>query len=322
MDQSVRQDSVSCHLQPRVGTTATRMLKRFSGEVSPLEPYRTTMMNPVKSSVFTSVLTASLLGTAGLFAREPHTTTTTTTPPPSESKFAGSLNLDLNSHFVSYGLDVWGDGNDLEGGTFNPTLELTWALPANFTAILGTWWDVNGKIPSSIGGKLQEIDVWAGLGYKIGDLSITGLYQNWFYGSGNEQIVDIKFAYNCFLSPSLLIHNRVDPGASGGNNGTVLVAGISHSIEAGPVTFSFPLNIAYFLDDDFHPASTDSGLGYGSLGINATLPLTFLGDSRGEWNLHGGFTYYVTDSDVVANSDAGRPDNDFLTANIGIGCAF
>jgi hypothetical protein len=30
----------------------------------------------------------------------------------------------------------------------------------------------------------------------------------------------------------------------------------------------------------------------------------------------------VTDSDVVGNTRAGRPDNDFLTANIGVGCAF
>lgn len=281
------------------------------------------MKTSVKASLLKSAILASVLGTAASHAGDP---VPMTTPAPTiteeEDNFSGTLSLDLNSHFVSYGFDVWGDGNDLEGGTFNPALELTWGLPANFSLILGTWWDVNGKVPSAIGGKLQEIDVWAGLGYSVGDLSITALYQNWIYGSANEQIVDLKFAYDCFLSPSIVIHNRVDPGASGGSNGTIIVAGVSHSIDAGPVSFSFPLNVAYFLDDDFHPASTDSGLGYGSLGINATLPLTFLGDSRGEWNLHGGFTYYVTDSDVVANSDAGRPDNEFLTANIGIGCAF
>ncbi len=281
------------------------------------------MKTSVNAIVLKSALLASALGTAVSHAGDP---VPSTAPAPivteAEDNFSGTLNLDYNSHFVSYGLDVWGDGNDLEGPTFNPSLELTWALPGNFSAILGTWWDVNGKVPSSIGGKLQEIDVWAGLGYKWGDLSITALYQNWIYASGNEQIVDIKFAYDCFLSPSLVIHNRVDPGASGGSNGTVLVGGLSHSIDAGPVTIAFPLNVAFFLDDDFHPGSVDDGLGYGSLGVTATLPLEFMGDSYGEWNLHGGFTYYLTDSDVVGNSRAGRPDNDFLTANIGIGCAF
>lgn len=299
------------------------MLCRVLRGKPPAKTIPTTMKTPVNAIVLKSALLASLLGTAASYAGDPPTTTTTPAPViETEDNFSGTLNLDYNSHFISYGLDVWGDGNDLEGPTFNPSLELTWGLPADFSLILGTWWDVNGKVPSAIGGKLQEIDVWAGLGYKVGDLSITALYQNWIYGSANEQIVDLKFAYDCFLSPSLVIHNRVDPGASGGNNGTVVVAGISHSLEAGPVTISFPLNVAWFVDDDFHPGSIDSGIGYGSLGVNATLPLTFLGESAGEWNLHGGFTYYLTDSDVVGNTRAGRPDNDFLTANIGIGCAF
>jgi len=281
------------------------------------------MKKLVKSTVLKSALISTLLGTASSMAGDAETTTTTPIAPiESESKLSGTLSFDLNSHFISYGLDVWGDGNDFQGGTFNPSLSLTWALPGNFTATLGTWMDVNSKAVSRIGGSLQEVDVWAGLGYSIGDFKISTLYQNWIYGGANEEIFDIKFSYNCLLSPSLTIHNRMDPGASGGNNGTVLVAGVSHSVKAGPVTFAFPFNLAYFVDDDFHPASTDSGLGYGSLGVTATYGLTFLGDAYGAWNIHGGLTYFVTDSDVVANSDAGRPDNDFLTANIGIGCAF
>ncbi|WP_193213027.1 hypothetical protein [Luteolibacter marinus] len=280
------------------------------------------MKKLVKSTVLQGALLTTLLASATSMAGEPEMMTTPMPTPEPESKFSGTLSLDYNSHFVSYGQDVWGDGDDLEGPTFNPSLELNWALPADFTFILGTWWDVNGKVPSAIGGKLQEVDVWTGLGYSIGDFSITALYQNWFYGSGNEQIVDINLAYDCFLSPSLTIHNRVDPGASGGNNGTVLVAGIEYGFDAGPVAISFPLNVAYFLDSDFHAGSTDSGFGYGSLGISASLPLTFMGDGYGEWDLHGGFTYYITDNEVVGNVPSGRPDNDFLTASIGIGCAF
>jgi hypothetical protein len=322
MGSAVRPESDSCHTRARGDVAAMGLLMRMYGKIFPASTIPTTMKTPV-NAILKGAILASVLGAAVSQAGEPMTTTTTTAPAPAaEDHFSGTLNLDYNSHFVSYGLDVWGDGFDLEGPTFNPALELNWSLPANFSFILGTWWDVNGKIPSAIGGKLQEIDVWAGLGYKWGDLSVTGLYQNWHYGSGDEQIVDIKLAYDCFLSPSLLIHNRVDPGASGGNNGTVLVAGISHSVEAGPVTLSFPLNVAFFTDDDFHPGSIDSGVGYGSLGINATLPLKFIPESYGVWNLHGGFTYYLTDSDVVGNTRSGRPDNDFLTANIGIGCAF
>lgn len=276
----------------------------------------------MKKLVKSAALLTTLLGTAATMAGEPEMMATPMPAPEPESKFSGSLSLDLNSHFVSYGQDVWGDGNSFNGGTWNPSLELTWALPADFTFILGTWWDVNGKVPSAIGGKIQEIDVWAGLGYSIGDFSITALYQNWMYASGNEQIVDINLSYDCFLSPSLTIHNRVDPGASGGNNGTVLVAGIEYGFDAGPVSIAFPLNVAYFLEDDFHVGSIDSGYGYTSFGVTASIPISFIGDEYGEWDIHGGLIYYTTEDSVVGNVRSGRPENNFLTGNIGIGCSF
>jgi len=272
-----------------------------------------TSLNP---SLIKSTLLATLLGASSAIAGEPEKPAPMVAAP--ESMLSGTLNFDYNTHFISYGFDVWGDGNDLDGGTFNPSLELTWKLPNHFSAILGTWWDVNDHVESSLGGDIQEIDVWAGLGYSIGDLSITTLYQAWNYASETEDILDIKFAYNCLLNPSLTIHNRLDAGGSGGQEGTILLLGLSHSVEAGPVTISFPLNIAYFLQDDYHPFSTDSGFGYGSLGVTATYPLTFLGEAYGKWNIHGGVTYYVTSSDVVANP----VDDNFFTANIGIGCAF
>lgn len=276
------------------------------------------MTKPTNHPFLKSVLSASLLVSATALGGDPVPTTATITPAPAESKFSGTLNLDYNTHFISYGFDVWADGNDLDAGTFNPSLELTWALPGNFSAIIGTWWDVNGNAFSSIGGNIQEIDVWGGIGYSYGDFSITTLYQGWIYGSETEEILDIKLAYDTFLSPSLTIHNRLDPGASGGNNGTVLVLGLSHSVELGPVEVSFPFNIAYFLEDDFHPTSTDNGFGYGSLGVTATLPLSFISEEYGAWNIHAGLTYYLTSDDVVGNPVA----SDFFTANIGVGCSF
>lgn len=269
--------------------------------------------------MFRNVLLTAALGCGSAFAGEMEAPAPAPmTAPAEDSLLSGSLSLDWNSHFVSYGADVWADGSSIKGGTFNPSLELNWALTENFTAILGTWWDVNGKVPSAIGGRLQEVDVWVGGAYAFGDFSVTALYQNWLYASGNEQIVDIILAYDCFLSPSLTIHNRVDPGASGGNNGTVLVAGIEQGFDLGPVSFAVPLNLAYFIDDDFHPGATDSGLGYGSIGLNATYPLEFISDRYGEWDLHGGVTYYVTDGGVIP----GNVKGDFLTMNVGIGCSF
>jgi hypothetical protein len=248
-----------------------------------------------------------------------------------EDLISGVLNLDFNSHFISYGNDVWQDGTNLSEPTFNPSLEIALKLPAEFTFTVGTWWDVNSKRggdSSAIGGRIQEIDVWAGLAYAIGDFSIKTTYQAWNYASDTEAVIDVAFAYDCFLSPSLTVHNRIDVGAAGsggfytpfspGDEGTVLVGAISYSVDAGPVTFSFPFNIAYFCSDDYHAVGADDGFGFGSISANASMPLAFIADSYGDWSIHAGLTYYVTDQDVIPNN----PKGDFLTANVGLTVAF
>lgn len=265
--------------------------------------------------------------TAGAKAGVLETTTTPITPTPSEDLISGTLNLDFNSHFISYGSDAWGDGSSLSEPTFNPSLELAFKLPAGFTATLGTWWDVNSKNGSGsspLGGRIQEVDVWAGLAYNMGDFTTKVTYQNWMYGGGTEDILDLVFSYDTFLSPSLTIHHRLDTGgvagsaAGPGDEGTILLLGLSHSLKAGPVTIAFPFNIAYFVTDDFHAPGADSGLGYGSIGVNASVPLSFISDSYGDWSLHAGLTYYVTDRDIIP----GNVKGDFLTANVGMSIAF
>lgn len=241
------------------------------------------------------------------------------TPAVEDSVVSGTLSLDYNTHFISYGWDVWASGENFGGSaTFNPSLGLTWQLTDALSYNLGTWWDVNDNIPSSIGGDIQEIDVFTGLAYDFGLVTLSGTYQAWIYGSDTEHVFDVGFAFDTFLSPSLTIHHRFDEGASGGETGTVLVGGVKYDFELGPVSFGVPLNVGFFLEDDFHPGSTDEGVGFGSLGLTATYPLGFISDRFGEWNIHGGLTYYITDDGVIGNPK----DDDFLTGSIGIGVAF
>ncbi len=261
--------------------------------------------------------------TAGVATAGAETTTTmsTTSAPisaPSDDVVSGMLKLDFNTHFISYGADVWGDGSSMSDLGFNPNLELYFALPGDLTLTLGTWWDVNSKGDSPIGGRLQEVDVYAGLSYSIDKLTIGLTYQAWMYGSDTEDILDLKFSYDTFLSPSLTIHHRLDQGAAAGDEGTVLVLGLSHSIETGPLTLSFPFNLGYFLEDDFH-GGTDGGFGYASLGVAASLPLApIIGDSFGDWSLNGGLTYFVTDDEVIPSN----PSDSFLTASLGVALSF
>lgn len=264
-------------------------------------------------------LIALALATGAATAGTTETTTTAPAAPPAEDVVSGVLKLDFNSHFVSYGADVWGDGASMSDMGFNPMLELSFALPAGFTTTLGTWWDVNSKGNSPIGGQMQEIDVWAGVAYTYEKFTVGVTFQDWIYNDATEEILDVKFAYDTFLNPSLTVHNRLGAGGSGGDEGTILVLGLGHDIEAGPVTISFPVNVAYFCSDDFHAGSTDDGFGYVSLGVGAALPLSpYIGDAAGDWTLSAGLTYYFTDEDVVGNPD----EDDFLTSTIGLSLAF
>ena len=241
-------------------------------------------------------------------------------PPPVEDVVSGVLKLDFNTHFISYGADVWSDRDpQLSELNFNPMLELAIAMPANLTATLGVWADVTDKgVGSTIGGDIREIDIWAGLAYTYDKFTVGATFQEWYYGSSSEEILDIKFSYDTFLSPSLTVHNRLGEGASGGDEGTVLVAGISYGFEAGPVSISFPVNLAYFVTDEFHGVGVaDSGFGFVSFGVGASVPLEFL-SPVGDWTLNAGLTYYITDEEVIPNNDTG----DFLTASLGVALAF
>ena len=261
-----------------------------------------------------------VLAAGAAYAGEEMKTTMAPAPVPEEDFISGVLSLSANSHFISYGNDVWRDGSSMSDLGFNPSLEYTFQLPENFSLILGTWWDVNSKGGQPLGGDIQEIDVWAGVGWSIDKFSIATTYQAWNYNSGTEQILDVKLAYDCFLSPSLLFHNRLAVGGSGGADGTVVVLGLGHTVEAGPVSISFPVNFATMLGENYYGGSSgsDSGYAYTSIGIQASYPLAFLGDKYGKWSLNGGFTQYWTNGSVIP----GNPINNFLTYNFGLAANF
>lgn len=232
--------------------------------------------------------------------------------------FSGWLSFDLNSHFISYGADVWGGGTNWNKGVFNPSAELAWASPIpNLTVLVGTWWDVNNNTKSAIGGMLQEVDIWTGVSYSIGDFSATVLYQAWAYGGDVEQILDVilKYSNNMFLNPALTIHNRLDPGAAeggGGNDGTFFVPNISYNISVWKATITPSLALG-LCTDDFHGGG--GGYAYLAVGLNASVPIPYL---PGDWELHGGITYYNTNDDVIPNN----PASNFVTGNIGIKLSF
>lgn len=221
----------------------------------------------------------------------------------------GGLSLDFNTHFMSYGADVWGAGTELDDILFNPSFNLNFDLGNGANVFMGTWFDINDNAETSIGDELvQEVDVWVGTSFDATeDVNVTLQYQEWMYGGQSERIVDGIFAYDHDLSPSLTLHGRID--GEGLDNGLVGVLGISPSYDIGGQSVSFPINVAANTDD-FHGG--DGGFTFANIGASTSF------DIAKDTSLNVGATYFYTDEDSVPNN----PDDSFVTLNAGIGWSF
>lgn len=257
------------------------------------------MTQPTLKTYALGLLAAATLGTtysqAGTVASK---APESVLPAEAEPFVTGTLSFVANTHFMLYGQDVWGGGNDFfwRDAIFNPSLELNFNLGNGFKAILGTWWDVNDNAESTMGNRIQEVDVWAGLSYNTGKFTFTALYQAWFYGGGTEQMVDFKVAYEHFLNPYLLLHGRFDAGAAVDlaglplDEGLIVQLGIAPAVEAGPVTISFPIT-ANWQTKGFH--SGQEGFSYASGGVNISIPV------HEHVAINLGATYYWTNDKVI-----------------------
>ena len=220
---------------------------------------------------------------------------------------SAELSLDYNSHFISYGFDVWA-GGDSPQGTFNPSLSLDYKINEAWSLNAGFWLDVNDNVAGSSFNTV-ETDVWIGASYTSGITTASITFQNWQYGGTSEEILDLSLSFDTFLSPSLTIHNRLGAGASGGFNGTFLVLGAEHSFEiSDQFSLTIPVSVG-FAADEFH--TTETGYGFTSVGLQGSFAI----DDMTSFNF--GVTYYDTDDQVVGNAE-----DSFFTYNAGVSFSF
>ena len=238
-------------------------------------------------------------------------------------KVTTSISLDINSHFMSYGLNVWGAATEDIGDEFlfQPSVNFDFATSDNTGIYTGIWADVNNIGPqatTTIGSSVQEIDVWLGGYITINDFTFDLNYQAWMYASEMEGIIDFTVSYDTMFSPYVKFHNRIETvGGLGQQTGTIAEFGgtlYEFSPDSYDVSFSFPAGIGAALSD-FH-VDDESGYAYSFVGANFTYPLP-ISKAYGAWDFHGGLTYFDTDDDVTGNAESG-----YLTSNFGIGISF
>jgi hypothetical protein len=235
-------------------------------------------------------------------------------PPPvaePEAPFVtGAISLMANTHFISYGQDVWGGGSKWDDLLFNPAIDLNFNLGGGWSAYLNLWGDVNDNATSDIGGDVQEIDVNVGIAYTVDKWKFSLGYGAWMYAEQIEHIVDGKISYNDgLLNPFLMLHGRVADQISF-DTGLVAQVGIAPGYALGPVSLSFPITASFNTTDNFHGG--DAGFAFVSAGIGATIPLVK------HVALSLSATYYHTMDDVIPVN----VDDDFVTGAAGIVISF
>lgn len=246
----------------------------------------------------------------------------------SAGELTGSFSLDVNSHFISYGLDIWRYG-DSPDGTFNPSLGVEYKINDNWSFNSGFWLDVNDNVGGDF--EVVETDVWIGAAYTCGIYTASLTYQSWQYGEGglSEDVLDLGFSFDTFLNPSILFHKRLgaggariienlpDPANPGvtiptqtsGFNGTFLVLGLEHGFELNDrFSVSIPVAVGFALDE-FH--TDESGYGYASVGLQASYSI------NDYTSFNFGVNYFDTDDEVVGNDE-----DSFFTYNAGVSFSF
>jgi hypothetical protein len=241
-------------------------------------------------------------------------------------KVSADLGISYNSHFVSYGADVWGGGGDFFGNksttfaTGTVTVKLTDSLSVN----TGAWADINDNTTSSIGGNLQEVDVWFGASYAIGPVTLGATYQSWNYAGDVEEIVDLSIGLDdsaylkqFALNPSVVWHIRTS-GNGSQQTGSAVVVGVKPGVKlTKDLSLGFPAGIGFFTTKDFQ-GGTQSGYGYSYLGASLGYPLSFIPADYGAWAVNFDLIAYFTDDDAIP----GNPAQDFVTGSLGLTLSF
>ncbi|HEX8342889.1 MAG TPA: hypothetical protein VF624_18445 [Tepidisphaeraceae bacterium] len=257
--------------------------------------------------------------------------------------FTFSAGLDTSSHFISFGADVWGGGDDANPfgqdstrfayGTVNAKVSNELSL------FLNLWSDINNNAEDTIGGHIQEIDVNAGLSYKFGeDTPLTGFtlglaHTHWIFAGETENAVEVSLAYadtgkydsmgmgaDFGLNPSVLLHYRYDVIGGQEDDVAVLQLGVRPTFTFNaeseyPITLAVPAAVAFFLGEY---QGGDDGFGYANIGLSASVPLAFIPVEYGAWTAGATAVFWHTPDDSIPTN----PEENFVVTSLSVGVSF
>lgn len=245
---------------------------------------------------------------------------------------SGDIGFNTNTHFISYGVDVWGAGTSFYGSRMTNSIygDLGVKLTPDLSYGLNVWTDLNTNVPSGLGGSVQEIDINNSLTYNFG-AGFTGsaAFGAWSYAGDVEDVVDLGLGYDdsglwggsFALSPHIAFHDRVaGNGAQKIGSAFVFSVGPSFPLWDSGFSLTIPAGLALFTTHDFQggTAAGSGGIGYGYVGGSLATPLSFIPASYGAWSANFDLIGYFTSKEYIP----GNPKADFLTGSFNIKMAF
>lgn len=249
------------------------------------------------------------------------------------TKYTFSAGLDFTSHFISFGADVWGGGDEISPFSSHSSAfgygTLSVGLTDELSGFVNIWSDLNDNVDSAIGGPIQEVDVNVGLSYTWEKLTFTVAHNYWLYAGDNENAVELGVSYNdadlwgdsgFALNPSLLFHWRYEGQGSQEECGVVQL-GVKPTVYTFmkdsdyPIALSVPASVGFFTDGY---QGGDSGFGYANVGLAASVPLAFIPAEYGAWTAGASITYWYTDDDAIP----GNPEDSFFVTALSLGFSY
>jgi hypothetical protein len=180
-----------------------------------------------------------------------------------------------------------------------------------------------------------ESDLFGGLDFVFGKLTLGTVYTFYTYPNGafnTIQEIGFKVAYDdtdfmknrgidFALKPYAAIY--FETADANGTEDTYLELGITPSLALGEsgITLAVPVVVGMSIDDYyFDDTGDDELLGYGSIGLFASLPLGETG-RFGTWTLTGGVQYIQLFADSAEAVNDGGEDSEIL-GKVGVSFAY
>jgi hypothetical protein len=246
---------------------------------------------------------------------------------------SADVGVSYNSHFVSYGVDVWGGGSHFYGDQATTFLWGDLAIKATdaLTFTLTLWSDINDNAQgsafgqSNIGGHIQEVDFDPGFTYAFGKFTAGVTYNAWSYGGDVEQSADLSLGYDdtglilpgIAFGPKITWHDRFS-GNGSQQIGSAFVLSVGPTFPLGEgFSISIPAGIAFFTTKDFQ-GGTKSGYGFSYIGGSLGYGLDFIPAAYGKYSINFDLIEYFTEKNAIPSNPAAS----FLTGSVGLKVAY